>query len=292
MATNPMARKARNSFLLGVVLMLIIALIAALAFYFLVYKKGAITSGDDKIVYAFRLTQDVKYGQEISSTMVEPVTVSEKVAPVGTFNSKIQSGKKWVEQGFPYGYKAKVDLKAGTILGSSLTYTEDIDKDLRVVEYNMVTLPTTLAVGDTIDIRMSLGSGADLIVISKKEVKNIFGNTITLNLSEAEILLMNSAIVEAYMTNTANLYAIQYIDAVIQEEATGTYVPSAEVRDLIARDPNIVTRAQNDYTQASRDLVTNEISKGDAANLEEGLKTQIENAKKAREAYLNGLLTY
>ena len=292
MATNPMVKRARNSFLLGVVLMLIIALIAALAFYFLVYKKGTVTSGDDKIVYAFRLTQDVKYGQEITASMVEPVTISAKVAPAGTFNSKVQSGNKWVDQGFMGGYKARVDLKAGTILGSSLTYTEDIDNDLRIVEYNMITLPTTLNIGDTIDIRMSLGSGADLIVVSKKEVKDIFGNTITLNLSEAEILLMNSAIVEAYTTNTANIYAIQYIDAVIQEQATGTYVPSPEVRDLITRDPNIVTKAKNEFTQASRDLVTSELSKGDEANKEAGIKTQIENAKKAREAYLNGLLTY
>lgn len=292
MATNPMAKKARNSFLLGVMLMLIISLIAGLAFYFLVYKKGAITSGDEKIVYAFRLTKDVKYGEEITSAMVEPVTISEKVAPAGTFNSKVQSGKKWIDQGFMPGYKAKVDLKAGTILGTTVTYSEELDNDIRLTEYNMITLPTTLSVGDTIDIRMSLGSGADLVVVSKKQVKNIFGNTITLNLSENEILLMNSAIVEAYLSNTANIYAIQYIDAGMQKEATGTYVPSSSVRELIASDPNIVTTAKNSFTQALRDLVTNELSNGDAANLESGIKTQIENARKAREAYLNGLLTY
>ena len=123
MATNPMAKKARNSFLLGVMLMLIISLIAGLAFYFLVYKQGTITSGDEKIVYAYRLTKDVKYGEEITSAMVEPVTISEKVAPVGTFNSKVQSGKKWIDQSFMPGYKAKIDLKLPEGLDNIIVHT-------------------------------------------------------------------------------------------------------------------------------------------------------------------------
>ncbi len=295
MTTNPMARKARNSFLLGVVLMLIIALIVGATFWFLVLKKndGGISS-NEKIVFAFRLKQDVKYGEEITKDMVEAVTISEKVAPAGTFNSKVQDAKteKWIDSAWTSGYKAKIDLKAGTILGSTLTYTEELGQDIRLTEYNMLTLPTTLDVGNIVDIRLRLGNGTDFIVVSKKYVENVLGDTISLNLSEEEILLMDSAVVEAYLSNTAELYVIQYVDGGMQEAATGNYVPSSDVKNLITNNPNVITEAKTKYTQTSRELIDSGLSDKDSANLETGIKTQVENAKKAREAYLNGLTTY
>jgi hypothetical protein len=298
MATNPMQKKARNAFLLGVILTMIIVLIAAAAFYFLVYKKGTITtSSNEKIVYAYRLTQDVKFGGDITSAMVEPVTVSEKVAPVGTFNSKVQSGNKWTDQSY-IPNKAKVDLKAGTILSSEVTYTEEVGNDVRLAEYNMITLPTTLQIGDTIDIRLKLGNGQDFVVISQKQVKSILGNTVGMNLSESEILMMNSAIVEAYVMKSANLYAIQYIDG-SQKEATKTYVPTEAVQNLINVDSNIVTTAKNELTskfingvRANIESEKQNYADAEKENIEAGFTTQIENAKKAREAYLTGVTTY
>ncbi len=47
------------------------------------------------------------------------------------------------------------------------TEDEDIENSLRYMEYNMITMPTTLEEGDYIDIRLRLPNSQDLIVISK-----------------------------------------------------------------------------------------------------------------------------
>ena len=47
--------------------------------------------------------------------------------------------------------------------------SEKTTDDLRKVEYNMLVLPTQLATGEYVDIRLSLPSGQDYIVVSKKQ---------------------------------------------------------------------------------------------------------------------------
>ena len=306
MATNPMAKKARNSFLLGAALMLIIAVIF-IALIIVLIQRGTINLSKEKYAYAYKLTQDVEFGQTFTAAMVEPVKVSENALPSDFIPSKIKDGKNWIDSGFYASGKARTHLSAGTIMASSLFYNDEIDSDLRTVEYNMISLPTTLNVGEHIDIRFSLGNGTDFIVVSGKEVLGILGDTITLNLNESEILLMNSAIVEAYLTKTARLYAVQYIDYVIQtydsavtgddsdnRTVVGTYVPNNDVVDLIRSDPNIVNLAKTDFNSENRALIQGQIASGEEArtSLEAGIKKQIEDAKKAREAYLNGLTTY
>ncbi len=311
MATNPMAKKARNSFLLGAAFMLVIAAIIIALLIFLI-QRGTINLSKEKYAYAFKLTQDVKYGQTITPTMVESVKVSENAVPIDFYQSKVLIDKKWVETSCgAIGMRARTNISAGTVIGQSLFYSEEIDSDLRTVEYNMVSLPTTLVAGDIIDIRFSLGNGTDFIVVAGKEVKSILGDTITLNLNESEILLMNSAIVEAFLSKTARLYAVQYIDYSLQiadssvtgdessddePKVVGTYVPNNDVVDLIRKDPNIVNLAKTNFDVESRNLIQKQIpsSENETAkqDLEAGIKKQIDDAKKAREAYLNGLTTY
>ena len=261
-------------------------------------EEGALT-------YAYRLKSDVKSGEEITLDKVESVLVTEKAVPLGAFPSKTKIEKSkgkatWVDSAFPSGYKSKLDLSAGTILAENLVYEgEELTSDVRYVEYNMLTLPTTILEGDYIDVRLTLPNGQDLIVISKKEVKSILGDTIGLELTEGEILMMESAIVEAYIMTASNLYAIQYIEPGIQEAAIKTYTPTAAVQNLIAANGNIKSEAksalQARFDQNMRGYIDG--SKGAYAadtqqNLEEGIQKQIEDAKAAREAYLSGLTSY
>ena len=82
MATNPMQRKARNSFLLGMLIMLLICgVIIALLFMQLMNnnKKEQEKFGNSVDVYS--LNQDVSSGQVITSDMLVKQTVAEKVVP-------------------------------------------------------------------------------------------------------------------------------------------------------------------------------------------------------------------
>lgn len=257
------------------------------------------------LTYVYKLKSDVGAGHEITSANVESVMVTSKAVPNDAFASKTKSsnskGKEtWTDKGFPGGYKAKVNLKAGTILSAGLVYEgEELTSDVRYVEYNMLALPTTVTEGEFVDIRLKLSNGQDLIVVSKKEIKSILGATIGLELSEGEILMMESAIVEAYVMSASKLYVTQYVEPGIQEAAKNTYVPTQAVQALIAADGNIVDTAKEaltrEFSENKRAWVNNELSNysgNETENIETKLKEEIENAKAAREAYLSGLTSY
>ena len=306
MVVNPMQRKARNSFLLGMIITLIVCAIIGVAVYFLLSGQNKEKEQQEGVLtYAYRLKADVKSGEEITLDKVEAVLVTQKAVPAGAFASKIKTtnskGKDtWVDSAFPSGYKSKLDLKTGTILTDSLVYEgEKLTNDTRYVEYNMLMLPTTIMVGDYIDIRLTLPNGQDLIVVSKKQVKTILGDTIGLELSEGEILMMESAIVEAYIMPASKLYAIQYVEPGMQEASANTYTPTESVQGLMQRNPNIASEAKTEFqSRFNADIRTwtnadkNAYEASAQTNLEEKIQDEIENAKEAREAYLSGLTSY
>lgn len=306
MVVNPMQKKARNSFLLGLIIGLLVFAIIGTLFYVLVIRKNEQKGGEeDTLTYVYRLKNNVQSGHEVTIADVESIVVTSKAVPSDAFASKTKTtnsrGKEaWTDKAFPGGYNAKVDLKAGTILSSALvTEREETNNDLRYVEYNMLALPTTVDIGQFIDIRLKLPNGQDLIVVSKKEIKTILGATIGIELSEQEILMMESAIVEAYIMGASKIYITQYIEPGLQEAATNTYVPTQAVQALIAADSNIVDTARKALTESfsenRRSWVDSDRSKyveDEIENIEEKLKEEIENAKAAREAYLSGLTSY
>ena len=304
MATNPMQRKARNSFILGVIVTLIICiLVGGLLYFLLIMPNQTGKDKEDTLTYAYRLKNNIPSGKEVTAADVESIVVTSKVVPEGAFPSKVKSsdGKTWTDRAFPGGYTAKVDLRAGTIVTNTMLNEGEVEitNDLRYVEYNMLTLGTTVDVGSFVDIRFTLPNGQDLIVLSKKEIKAIFGNTVGFELTEDEILMMESAIVETYIIESANLYVTLYVEPGLQEAASKTYTPTEAVKQLINGNPNIKSEARNALTARFNDNLRtwtdNERSTytmEEKQKLEENVKKQIENAQKAREAYLSGLTSY
>lgn len=307
MPSNPMQRKVRNSFLLGVLVMLVIAILIGAIVYLVVIKPKADKEKADATqydyVYRLKSGKSVNSGEEITGSMVEAVEI-----PVTTNNTDFIRAKrtdqtgKLVDVAFTSGYKSKVALKEGTILTKSMlmsTEDEDIADSLRYMEYNMITMPTTLEEGDYIDIRLRLPNSQDLIVISKKSIVSIYGQTVGFNLTEEEILLLNSAIVESYKMSSSELYLAKYVEPGMQEKSVYTYSPSEEVVTLIQSDPNIVATAResiaNKYMNSGniRNPINNTINSQYAdtarSNVEAGMQQQITNAKQARENYLSGL---
>lgn len=294
MAVNPMQKKARNSFLLGMIITLIVCAIIGVILYIAVIgpenkeskEKGTATK-------AYALNRDVKSGQEITADMLSPINTYSNLIPQNYIDSTIltsvESGKKVV---------AKVDLYKNTILTASTVTTEEntVTKDVRTMEYNMLTLPINLTIGDYVDIRITFPDGQDFIVIAKKEIKNIQGNTVTFDMSEADIVMLNSAIVESYIMKASNIYIAKYVEPGMQEKAANTYVPTAEVIRLIETDSNIVSTAKNELTSRFDANIRNQMnstvsqySEQGLTNVEEGIQKQIEDAKKAREEYLSSL---
>ena len=87
----------------------------------------------------------------------------------------------------------------------------------RLQEFNMITLPSDLDVGDYIDVRIRFATGEDYAVVVGKRVESLGAseeksNTVFLRLNEEEIVRMASAIIESYVKGGINLYANKYID--------------------------------------------------------------------------------
>lgn len=362
MATNPMQRKARNSFLLGMLLMLVIAAIIV-AFLFIQLKnyrdrEAAEAAASVKICV---LNQKVKSGQEITADMLTEQTVNRNLIPesaigdvatLENYNLQDRDGNtvfteydEEKEEGTLYitrddrkyqlekdevtgdyyiiennerGDKielnsipvvAKVDMNKNTVITRELVTSADNTTvaDVRQEEFNMIVLPTQIETGDYVDIRLVLPTGQNYIVVSKKEVTipEIDGvpsvDTIWMNLSEAEILMINNAIVEAYYIDGAKLYANIYTEPGIQDAAITTYVPRDEVDELIQSDPNIVNEAKEElynrfHTEASANqrnnvingAIQNNIDTGDES-VRAGVEQDATTTRENRQDYLDGL---
>ena len=82
MATNPMQRKARNSFLLGMLVMLLISgIIIGLLFMQLMNKMKKEQEDKANSVTAYVLNQDVKAGQTVTDDMLTKQTVNKALVP-------------------------------------------------------------------------------------------------------------------------------------------------------------------------------------------------------------------
>ena len=178
MATNPMQRKSRNSFLLGMLLTLVITglVIALLLMQLKNYREEEATRNANS--YEIKvLAQDVESGEVITSDMFKKITIDKTAVPSNAIDESIFLEDEEIV--------AKVNLYQNTIVTSDMVAksSEQTTDDLRKQEYNMLILQSQLETGDFIDVRFSLPSGTDFIVLSKKEVLQCNANTIWLKMT-------------------------------------------------------------------------------------------------------------
>ena len=322
MASNPMQRQKRVSFLLGMLTMLIIAaLVIGLLLMMIINMKKEQDEAKQNQVSVYVLTQDVSSGSGIQIAAVSgddsrssaniqlKNDVDRSVVPqnyaqpsdIYADDSQTQAKTDLV---------AKIDLKAGTILTKDMltTSSETATDDLRKQEYNMLSLPTDLKDGDFVDIRIRFGNGQDYIVVSKKQVTipQIAGapaeGVINVNLSEDETIAMSSAILETYQSTTVEMYVSRYTDPGMQAAATPTYPVNAECLNLMNSDPNIVEDAKNaiagryqnnnlinireNYINGQLSSISSEDRK---SNTESNVTEHITQQKELRQQYLQSL---
>lgn len=196
---------------------------------------------------------------------------------------------------------AKIDLKANTIVTTKYLErsNEMTTNDTRLQSYNMIVLPADLSSGDFVDIRYKLPDGRDYIVLSKKEADIPMYNgtystdTINLTMREDELLVLSSAIVDAYRTEGAELYAIKYVEPGNQEAAKTTYTVSQAIWDLIKADSNILNEAKealkNRYqSYNTRNDIQSSIT-NDNTSVVTGVQESVTKKLEERQKYLESL---
>lgn len=261
MATNPMKRREHNAFLIGIIIGLIFVLIVGFILFNLYSKtkkefEQYKADQEAKLVDVVVATRDIESGVEVSKddfietkVIVDMNTENCYKTVNEMFEQEINSDDE--KKDYEISLSSRLEIPRGTIITKNLvTETDnDITNDTRIKEYNTFVLPSHLEEGDIIDVRLTLANGQDFIVLSKKQVYRADATTVWLKVDEAEILTLNSAMVEAFMYQGSKLYAIEYVDAGMQESAKITYQPRAEVATLMESNPNITDEAANKLAQ-------------------------------------------
>ncbi len=315
MAINPMQRRARNSFFIGFLVALIIMACVVL---FLLYQIKSLNEAKEalealqKQVYV--AADDLESGQELSfyddfkTEIVQTTMDTSLIISQDDFEFKDEETdaviEKYNEDGVQI-YKnlvMKVNVPAGSIVTRDMVVesgNETTDTQ-RIQEYNMIVLPSQLKNGDYVDIRLSLPTGQDYIVLAKKKVLGTTQTGLWLKLDETEILMMNNAIVESYIIPGSKLYATQYPEAGVQEAAVPTYNVSGAVLDLINSDPNISETARQElwnrynanvrvtYFEPTLATYIQEPEDRDSA-VEGGFQEEVESIQAARESFVDSL---
>jgi len=188
------------------------------------------------------LKSNVTAGTRISAQQVETQEMELRHLPASLVGSK----EKII------GKISKIDLSANTVLIPSMFYEgQATPNDLRNEQFAQIQLPLNLRDQDVIDVRIQFPTGQDYIVLSKKRVKQVAGNTISLQLTEQEILMMSSAMVDA-LIHHGSIYGLTYVDPGMQSSAIVNYPSNAEVLALIETNPNIVEDAKTALAKVAR----------------------------------------
>ena len=297
MAKNPMQRKARNSFILGMFITIIItgSIIGLLVFKLININKEN-KEKEQGLKNAYVLVTDIKSGDSIKLENLKKVDIETNIIPSNAITlSQIEENTI-----------AKTYLKTGTILSSDMITNSD-DKttnDTRVQEYNMILLPSQINTNEYVDIRLRLPSGLDYIVVSKKkiEIPQVLGvaseSTFSVKLNESETQTMSSAIVESYIMEGSILYVAKYVEPGIQGSSVPTYVPSTAVQEAIRQNSNITVEARNALvtrfnesitTRNSINSVLNTYNDKSKENVEKSVEEEVNKAMQERKKYLDAL---
>ena len=370
MATNPMQKKSRNAFLLGMLIMLIVAALVVALLYMKIKNQKQQLDELGKTQKVYVITKNVNSGDVLELGVNYALKdIQTKAVPTGaitnaTYNTVFDSFKFTDSTGrniyvhLPDNtdketyyyletpanklyrvvydqatrenkeqvvsdninvndklyYKAdnrnneitvkdnaivaKVNMGANTVLTSNLINRADqiTTNDLRKEEYNVISLPVDLKPGEYIDVRLLLPNGQNYIVTSKKKVTipvvndQYVSDTIQMDLTEEEILMLSCAIVENYQMNGSKLYASRYTEAGMQDASNKTYQPNDYVINLIKNDSNIVTSAIKGLnSRGIKDIDDAVRNQGNEENIQTKSETSIQSTQDQRKNYLLSL---
>lgn len=314
MAMNPMQRRARNSFLIGFLVALIIM---ALVVVFLLQRIKSINEAKEAIEQlqksVYVANDDLESGEVITLednfvfSKVQTSMNLDEIISEDDFQELDEDGSVLTnEDGEPIKKEImmKINVPAGAIVTKDMIVAtgDEIEDSQRIAEYNMILLPSHLKNGDYIDIRLSLSTGQDYVVLSKKKVYGTTDQSVWLRLNEDEILTLNNAIVESYILKGAKLYAFQYIEPGMQIANSTTYIPREDVVRMINDSPNVTKDAKdalfnriNIMSTVRAGQIDQALNKAEedgvipGAEVETGVSEEIEKIKSARQAYVSEL---
>jgi len=228
---------------------------------------------------AYIPVEDIKFDTKIEEHMVEEVEIMSSI-PGEYFMTEDDMGKK-----------IKTDLKAGLPIMKYMLEDELVNDDIRNVEFNTLLLQSNIKKNDFIDVRIRFPNGEDYIVLTKKQVSDIYlpTNTIWLNLGQKELMTLSSATVDAYLREGTKLYVVKYVDPQVQKSAIPTYPHNVDVQMAMMADPNILEKASIALANQAREALEQRIgqmSQDVMKSIKSGIDIENNERKKSIEETL------
>ena len=133
------------------------------------------------------------------------------------------------------GKTLAVDVEEETCITTEMLYTEQRNgRDLFISE---VEFWTDMQTGDRIDVRIRYDNAEDYTVLTDKIIKKCdTGSGIVLELTEAEILLISSALADKKRYEGTVIYVAKYPDHRNVMQGTVNYIPNKEILALMGRE--------------------------------------------------------
>lgn len=194
----------------------------------------------------YAVAGDILSGAEITEADLIEVHVPQKAIASNGYDLSVTPD---IKESL-VGRKMRCSVAANTIITPDLLMTEEeAVKGLMhyPIELTFESLPVTLKVGDTIDLRFLIANGEEYVVLDHKIVKDIYNNTIQLYISEEENAIINSMYSDLGVYSTCTrAYLFKYLEPG-NKQTLSFYPVVSEMEDFLLFNPNItdITRCVN-----------------------------------------------
>lgn len=220
--------------------------------------------------YVYEATYDIEAGQLLTEDLLEYHEV------VTEQTSDLYMEKEGL------GQYALITIPKGSYIQKSMLFSEDMEDKLREVEIQVIQLNKNLNHNDYVDVRIFYPNGENYILLSQKALKIGEDMGAYLWLDEKEILLLSSAVVDAYLYEGAYLYTTKYIEPSVQAPSIVTYVPSLSVLNLIKENPNIIEEAKEGLKDNARKELENRLAESQKLDVKE-VQWRVDNTKEGQD---------
>lgn len=175
----------------------------------------------------YAVVSDERYGKKISEDDLIPVDVPENCSENIILNVDDVIGKYY-----------RVNVTAGTVITIDLVMDFPQTSDERAFDVITKFNPIGLETNDFVDIRFQMPSGEDYVALSHKRVEGVYSGVLKLVMSEYDILIYNSLIVDQILFKGSIIYATKYLEPGGQESAVENYPYSEQIISLLYNNPN------------------------------------------------------
>lgn len=251
--------RKKSKIIIFIVVILSLALVVSLGVIFL--GKGKLDeykaefsklkleiSSNRKQVYV--AADDISKGSIIDESMLSPKEIYTELDDAAFFDKSM------------LGYEALTDISADEPLMVNMVSEYSICAEDKEYEITTVELMADQREYDYIDVRIRFPDGSDYLVLPHKKIYglNMETSVFFTRCTESEILTMTSAIIDTYTYSGAKLYAVRYVNGMLQEASIPNYPVKEETLAIINNDPNVIYKAKETLNYSARRALEEKLS--------------------------------